>query len=133
MYSRSYSSDDTALRIPEGYDGTALMQKNTQEAYDTKKSDHECHEPNDPPPDHSEPTFSKCDGCCCDNDCTSEKKGFFERMLSGVMPKSFSIKGFFNKIGLEELLIIGVALFLFFSHDSDKECALMLLVLLFIN
>ncbi len=38
-----------------------------------------------------------------------------------------------DKIGYEELLIIGIAAFLFFSSDGDKECALLLLALLLIN
>ena len=37
------------------------------------------------------------------------------------------------KIGTEELLIIAVAAFLLFSKDGDRECAMILLFLLFIN
>ena len=37
------------------------------------------------------------------------------------------------KIGTEELIIIGTALFLFFSKEGDRECALILLLLLLIN
>ena len=37
------------------------------------------------------------------------------------------------KIGTEELLIIALALFLFLSKDGDKECAIILFLLLFIN
>lgn len=35
-------------------------------------------------------------------------------------------------LGLEEILIIAAAAFLFFSKDGDRECALMLVALLFI-
>ena len=38
-----------------------------------------------------------------------------------------------DKIGYEEILIIGIAVFLFFSADGDRECALILLALLLIN
>lgn len=38
-----------------------------------------------------------------------------------------------DKIGYEEILIIGIAAFLFFSSDGDKESALILLALLLIN
>ena len=37
------------------------------------------------------------------------------------------------KIGTEELLIIAVAGFLLFSKNGDKECALILLFLLFVS
>lgn len=37
------------------------------------------------------------------------------------------------KIGTEELLIIALALFLFLSKDGDKECAIILFLLLFVN
>lgn len=37
------------------------------------------------------------------------------------------------KIGTEELLIIALALFLFLSKDGDKECAMILFLLIFIN
>lgn len=33
----------------------------------------------------------------------------------------------------DDFLIIGVAALLFFSHDGDKECALLLLLLLFVG
>lgn len=37
------------------------------------------------------------------------------------------------KIGTEELLIAAVALFLLFSKNGDKECAIMLLLTLFVT
>ena len=37
------------------------------------------------------------------------------------------------RIGTEELLIIALALFLFLSREGDKECAIILFLLLFIN
>ena len=37
------------------------------------------------------------------------------------------------EIGSEEILIIAVALFLLFSQNGDKECAIMLLLLLLVN
>ena len=36
-------------------------------------------------------------------------------------------------IGIEEILILATALFLFSSRNGDKECALMLLLLLFVK
>jgi hypothetical protein len=37
------------------------------------------------------------------------------------------------KLGTEELLLIALALFLFLSKDGDKECAIILFLLLFVN
>ena len=37
------------------------------------------------------------------------------------------------KLGTEEILIIGLALFLFLSRDGDKECAIVLALLLLIH
>ena len=39
----------------------------------------------------------------------------------------------YTNIGTEEILIIATAAFLFFSKGGDRECALILLLLLFIN
>lgn len=45
-----------------------------------------------------------------------------------------SLKNFkLSSIGLEEILIIATAAILFFNKDGDKECAIMLLLLLFIG
>ena len=38
-----------------------------------------------------------------------------------------------GKLGTEEILIIGLALFLFLSRDGDKECAILLVLLLLIH
>ena len=38
-----------------------------------------------------------------------------------------------TKLGTEEILIIGLALFLFLSRDGDKECAIILVLLLLIH
>lgn len=66
-------------------------------------------------------------------------------ILSGI-GDIFPLKGLFSgvsgfhldklglsKIGMEEILIVGLALFLFFSKDGDKECAILLALLLLIN
>ena len=38
-----------------------------------------------------------------------------------------------SKFGIEEILLIATAIILFMSKDGDKECALMLLLLLFVS
>ena len=58
-----------------------------------------------------------------------EDKGFLEGMLGSLNIKLPALE----KIGFEEILIIAIAAFLFFSANGDKECALILLALLLIN
>ena len=56
---------------------------------------------------------------------------FLSGLFGGQMklPAGLGIK----KLGLEELLIIGTALLLFFSKNGDKECAILLIAVLFIS
>ncbi len=58
-----------------------------------------------------------------------EGAGFLQGLLGNLNIRLPSL----DKIGYEEILIIGIAAFLFFSADGDKECALILLALLLIN
>lgn len=58
-----------------------------------------------------------------------ENTGFLEGLLASLNIKLPSLE----KIGYEEILIIAIAAFLFFSADGDRECALILLALLLIN
>ncbi len=59
---------------------------------------------------------------------------FLDKLLPSSLGNLFSgnlLKNF--HLGWEELLILAVAALLFFSRDGDKECALMLLILIFIT
>lgn len=137
MYARSYTDDESTIHIPDGYDGTALIERFPDERCERAKN--ECAESNAKSsiPDMGDSAsvfFGKDDDECEKTQHEGGAKGFFDKIFSSFLPiKSCSPKSIFEKIGLEELLIIGVALFLFFSKESDKECAIMLLVLLFIN
>ena len=65
----------------------------------------------------------------------SESCGVFGGLRS-FWGNSFNLKNlsvFKNGFGTEELLIIGIAAFLFFSKDGDKECAIILLLTLFLS
>ncbi len=112
MYSRTFLKNDEMLPVPEGYGGTALtgdVHTENEEAEEEVK----------------EVSASPREG------------GIFSRILP-------YLGGFFKKdggcsplgdfrIGREEILIIATAAFLFFSEDGDRECAILLLILLFIN
>lgn len=128
MYSRSYN--DEAIRIPEGYDGTALLEQRESPPRmpptpDTPKrevkiSPHE--QTSDLPPEDTSPVFSE------------EKKsadGHYLSSLRGLLSSWNTRLGI--SIGSEEVLIGAIALFLLISHDGDKLCALLLIALIFIT
>ena len=122
MYTRSYFSEDEAVRLPEKYDGTVF--KENAEAL----SEPECK--------ISEETVGTAVGEKSEESVFSR---LFERLPFGSLFKkgkgAFPIKldkCRIESFGTEELLIIAIALYLFFSKDGDKECAIMLAILVFI-
>ena len=109
MYSRSYYPEDTHPSLPDGYDGVAFSDRIEDIPTDVR-----------PQPDQNEavPTSGGAS------------------ILSGLFGKGglFGIEGIkMPKIGTEEILIIATAAFLLFSKNGDRECALILLFLLFVN
>ncbi|MBQ8289376.1 MAG: hypothetical protein IJY01_00700 [Clostridia bacterium] len=131
MYSRSYyDTDGIAHTLSGSYDGTYLR--------------------DEPPPVHTPRTVSegaiskevtKCSPqeesikqaeCAKEVICDMPDGGLLDRLIArarGILP----IKLLPDKFGLEELLIIGLALYLFFTKSGDKEFALMLIALIFIT
>ena len=103
MYTGRYRSDGD-VEIPEGYDGTML---NERDAHDAAPSE---------------------------IDEVGAPAGIFTGILHGGLEKflGFPLLGEM-KIGIEEILIGATALFLLTSHNGDKECAIMLLLLLFVR
>lgn len=76
--------------------------------------------------------------------CIPEREASGKDVATGERPHgawlSDTFEGLCRRIGLhlpafdrEDILLIGVALFLFFSKDGDKECALLLIALLFLS
>ncbi len=108
MYTRNYYDRESST--PEGYDGIA-MRRDEQEPIFAEES---------------APVFKE-------EPQKSEKGGVLEGLFSGLFGKLNIGLPSLDKLGYEELLIIGIAAFLFFSADGDKECALLLLLLLLIN
>ena len=104
MYTRSYTREnDTSL--PDGYGGTMLGCDDAP-----VREEPECKEASAPG--------------------MSLLARLMPRGIGGILPPSL-FGGL--KLGTEELLIGAIALFLLFSKSGDKECAIMLLLLLFIN
>ena len=131
MYSRSYyDTDGVAHTLSGSYGGTVLR--------------------DEPPPVHTprppcdgvvQKEITKCSppedgasqvGCVKEVALDEPEVSFFDKLTSRARGK-LPIKLIPDKFGLEELLIIGLALYLFFTKSGDKEFALMLIALIFIT
>lgn len=140
MYSRSYKQDGESISIPESYGGVAFREPEVEPVPDdaprslAKSADIRFTSPEPPDPNLT----SSLEAEPAKSEETVATGGFF----SSIMDK-MPIKNLFSgidigklglsRIGSEEILIIGLALFLFFSRDGDKECAVLLLLLLLIR
>ena len=136
MYTRSYYPEQEKLTVPENYDGYAFSEEKTESEVNEQKDNQETpaplRAPWDTPSEHTEEKAQE----------VSASPKSYESTFGGLMGKLPFWKNFggldlFKKglsdFGTEELLIIGIALFLLFSKSGDKECSLMLLFLLFIK
>ena len=119
MYSRNYYPEATEkISLPENYDGTAFIERSAEEPTNEILFD-----------PAEEPTLeasSRNDGLL---------SGFGEIPILSALFGSHGGSGKLKmpSIGIEEILILATAAFLFFSKDGDKESALILLLLLLIN
>lgn len=106
MYTRDFRECEVEMNIPPAYSGNAFSDGDTLHKEDTEE-------------------------------CISKKDGGIMSALSRLVPGGkfdfgnlpFLKKGF----GTEEILILALAAFLLFSKDGDKECAVILLLVLFLN
>ena len=132
MYTRSYRTDSSEpINIPENYDGVTFSSQNEEISFENEVE--VSAPPNKNPWEGPPPPRPHTD---------ADEGG---RGLFGGLGKLPFLSGIFGggslpfgnlkmpKIGTEEILIIGAALFLFFSKEGDRECALMLLLLLLIS
>ena len=111
MYTGNYYPQDKEIRVPHDYGGSAF-----EEAQDECKSE------------ATEASATPRTGGIFESIATLFPLG---RMLPEGVRGALHLDNF--KLGTEELLIIALALFLFLSKDGDKECAIILFLLLFIN
>jgi hypothetical protein len=113
LYSRSfYPPEGAVTALPESYDGTRFSENTTPEA--PKAAVEEATEVS------AMPTAGEA----------KQASSLFPNLFGGGV--IFGAGGFLSDIGIEEILIIAVAAFLFLSNDGDIECAIMLVLLLFI-
>ena len=109
MYRGSYYAEDEKLMPPANYDGTALLQ---EEVYDKEED-------------------GSLEASCPKDASRGGSAPLNIPLLSGLFSGEGGIR--LPKIGTEEILILAAAAFLLFSKSGDKECAIFLLILLFIN
>ena len=126
MYTRSYD-EKLGIVIPESYGGTLLRED-------------DAHVGNNDQMEESDVLSNKnpWENERVHNENLAESEPAFS--LLGALPfRNFFGDIFKNgkfslqKIGTEEILIIATAAFLLFSKNGDKECAIMLLLLLFLG
>ena len=117
MYSRSYYPDSQGTHAPpENYDGTMFMSRDEDRTIEEEMPADESHT--------SEKT--------AEASASARSLPILSGLLGdGGLLGRFGLGSF--KLGTEEILILATAAFLFFSKGGDKECALILLLLLFIN
>ena len=125
MYARAYNSDTHGIVIPDSYGGTALYEP----AEKTEAAEEESSEVSMNPWEEEVHTESE-------NAASEEPKSsiFSKLPFLDFLPNIFKTDTFgLQKIGLEEILILATAAFLLFSREGDKECAILLIVLLFLK
>lgn len=127
MYTRSFY--DTANIVPEGYDGEALREDDNTKKYTIQPTTI---------PEKVSPGTQEYNEAAEEEE-ESASAFSFGGILSPFMEKIpfkrfFESLGFekFTKFDFEDIILIGVALVLFFSECGDKTLALMLIGLLFI-
>ncbi len=117
MYSRDFDDKERTLSIPDSYGGTMLTESiERQECIDGAPEEK----------DDSEIASAE----------EKKSRGFslFDKLqLKGFQLTKESLLSKIKNIGLEEILIVAVAIYLIFSEDSDLECALILIALLFVS
>ena len=138
MYSRSYQTGEIPT-VPESYSGVAFREpdpipedvvRSVAKSADVKFTTPAPPDPNlttsaEPEP---EPEAVETGGFLSEVVSNFPLKGIFSG-ISAFKPERLGL----SKIGTEEILIFGLALFLFFSREGDKECSLLLILLLFIH
>jgi hypothetical protein len=118
MYTRQYNDEGRELRIPENYVGTAFSEPQLPE-----EKDFEGETESEEYTSVSSEKATRGDGFL---------SGLFGKGLSELIPASL-FSGIPKSLGTEEILLIGVAAFLFFSSSHDVLTAVILLALIFIK
>ena len=132
MYTRPYNDEAHGIVIPESYGGT-LLRENDMPTEINEVQHRQTHESKTKNPWEAEAS-APAEEVHNEDDSVATfsflSKLPFGNLLSNIGKNS---KFGLQKIGTEEILIIATAAFLFFTKEGDKECAIMLLLLLFLT
>ena len=136
MYTRSYYPEQEKLTVPENYDGYAFSEEKSESVTLKESEIQESKAPLRAPWD--EDKEEKQEKIAQPASATPKYDSSFGVFLNKIpflkgISKSNTFKNGLSDFGTEELLIIGIAIFLLLSKSGDKECSLMLLFLLFIK
>lgn len=151
LYARPTRLEDGRISIPENYDGVAFMEKPEADAL-PERSIKVLGSPSSEAKISPQGALAQDDtaerrehGSITSEDAKAEEVS--ASVASGLFPliDKLPFAGFLGrlipdkerkisipKIGAEEILIIATATFLFFSKEGDKECAIMLFLLLLV-
>ena len=137
MYTRSYFPEEDSISIPKNYDGNAFGDTVDTVGIPTSVAEITKISPRDkiaiedsiegePEREEAPPLTDQAEKS------TPVFKGF---QIGNFLPAGLKSLLSFDSlhIGTEEILIIAIALFLLFSKGGDKECSIILLLLLLIN
>lgn len=118
MYTRNYAStNEDGLVIPEQYSGVAFSDSGQEKEC---LHNEEC--------ERESPTKSG-----------GETESVFSSLTRFLPTKLFGngklslLKNGFSSFDTEDILLLVIAAFLFFSKDGDRECAIMLILILFMD
>ena len=136
MYTRSYYPEQEKLTVPEKYDGYAFSEEKNEsvatEENESQESKAPLRAPWDEEKEETQEKIAQPVSSAPKHD--SSFGGFINKIpFLKSLAKSDTFKNGLSDFGTEELLIIGIAIFLLLSKSGDKECSLMLLFLLFIK
>ena len=112
MYSRSYdSTDEREVNVPLHYDGIAFGEGSPSTEEENAKEE------------------------CQTVSASPTLKSAFANipLLKGLLSQGAEGSVRMPRIGKEEIILIAAAAFLFFTDSGDKECAIMLLLLVFLT
>lgn len=126
MYARAYNSDTKGIVIPDSYGGTSLYEPRPERS---ESDGSESVEGTKNPWEDEVHTESDTAASAEPRASIFSKLPFFDFLPNFFKSDTFSLQN----IGLEEILILATAAFLLFSKDGDKECAAMLLLILFLG
>ena len=126
MYTRSYLAEDKAPEIPENYDGNAFVRNADSSATKSPFEEYHGAKNEERESDAAEKSVKIAP--------------ILERLPIKKLLGTFGLGRGDEKygdrlirLGKEEILLIALALYMFFSKDGDKECAIMLAILVFIH